>query len=79
MIPEWMWIAWLAITAGAFAVLETIALVNRRKGDTLSERTRAWLGITPPSVQRRIAVPVFVTVLVLFVVWFIPHIVFNIL
>ena len=64
MIPEWMWIAWLAVAAGGFAVLETI---------------RAWLGITPPSVQRRIAVPVFVTVLVLFVVWFIPHIVFNIL
>ena len=79
MIAEWMWIAWLATTAGAFAVLETIALVNRRKGDTLSERTRAWLGITPPNARRRIAVPVFAAVLILFVCWFLPHIVFDVL
>ncbi|MEV0616176.1 hypothetical protein AB0I81_22875 [Nonomuraea sp. NPDC050404] len=79
MIPEWMWIAWLAIAAGGFAVLETVALINRRRGDTLSENIRRWLGITPPSVQRRIAVPVFVAVLVAFICWFLPHIVFDIL
>jgi hypothetical protein len=78
-VPEWAWITWLAIAAGGFAVLETVALANRRKGDTLSERTRAWLGITPPNARRRVAVPVFAAVLILFVVWFLPHIVFDIL
>ncbi|MGP4092952.1 hypothetical protein [Nonomuraea sp. KM90] len=79
MIPEWMWIVWLITAAAGFAVLETIALANRRDGDTLSENIRRWLGITPPSLHRRISVPVFVGVLILFVVWFLPHIVFNIL
>ncbi|WP_326644572.1 hypothetical protein OIE67_25700 [Nonomuraea fuscirosea] len=79
MIPEWMWIAWLAVAAGGFAILEIIALINRRRGDTLSERTRAWLGITPPNARRRIAVPVFAAVLILFLVWFLPHIIFDIL
>lgn len=79
MIPAWMWIVWLAVAAGGFAILETIALANRRDGDTLSENIRRWLGITPPSTRRRIAVPVFVGALILFLVWFLPHIVFNIL
>lgn len=78
-IPEWAWIAWLALAGGGFTILETIALANRRDGDTLSENIRRWLGITPPNARRRVTVPVFAAVLILFVVWFIPHIVFNIL
>lgn len=78
-IPEWAWIAWLAVAAGGFAILETIALANRRHGDTLSENIRAWLGITPPNVRRRIAVPIFAAVLIVFLAWFLPHIIFDIL
>lgn len=78
-IPAWMWITWAAIALGGFAILETIALANRREGDTLSENIRRWLGITPPNPRRRILVPAFVAGLLVFVVWFIPHIVFNVL
>lgn len=41
MIPSWAWLAWLA----AFAVLEGIALLNRRDGDTLSENV--WRALLP--------------------------------
>ena len=34
---SWLWIGWLLL----FGVVETIALRNRRKGDTLSENLRA--------------------------------------
>jgi len=34
------WVAWLAI----FAVVEGIALANRREGDTLSEHVWEWFG-----------------------------------
>lgn len=35
------WVLWLAL----FAVIEGMALVNSRKGDTLSEHVWAWFGI----------------------------------
>lgn len=34
----WAWIAWLA----AFGVIEGKALLNKEKGDTLSEHVRVW-------------------------------------
>lgn len=77
MIPSWAWVVWITGTLTSFAILETVALANRRQGDTLSENIRRWLGIHPPSTVRRVGVPMFVAVLVGFVVWFIPHIVFS--
>jgi hypothetical protein len=72
-----IWAIWAAAGLGSFLVLETIALVDRRRGDTLSERTRALLGIYPVRPVRRVAVPVFAAVLLIFVGWFIPHIVWG--
>jgi hypothetical protein len=76
-VPSWAWVAWLAMSAGTFAILETIALINRRLGDTLSENTRRWLGITPARPVRRYTVPAFAAALVVFVVWFVPHIIWS--
>jgi hypothetical protein len=42
-----VWLMWVGLTVGSFAVLETWALVSRQKGGTLSERLREWLGINP--------------------------------
>jgi hypothetical protein len=72
-----VWAIWAAVTLGSFLVLETIALVDRRRGDTLSERTRALLGIYPVRSARRVAVPVFAAVLLIFVGWFVPHIIWG--
>lgn len=77
-VDAWVWIAWLVVSLGGFIVLETIALVNRKRGDTLSENIRRWLGIDPPNPAARIGIPVFVAALIIFIVWFIPHIVFQI-
>ena len=35
------WLLWI----GAFAVVEGVALFNRREGDTLSEHVWAWFGV----------------------------------
>ncbi|HEY9416163.1 MAG TPA: hypothetical protein VIQ30_15485 [Pseudonocardia sp.] len=37
----WAWIAW----GVAFAVIEGVALVNSRSGETLSEHVWAWIGV----------------------------------
>lgn len=34
----WLWIAWGVM----FAVIETVAIVNDKAGDTLSEHLRLW-------------------------------------
>jgi hypothetical protein len=70
-----IWTVWLAVVAATFAVLEGIALVRRQPGDTLSENTRHWLG-TDRTWTTWGALG-FVIALVGFVVWFVPHIVFN--
>lgn len=77
-VEPWVWIAWVIVSLGGFALLETIALINRRRGDTLSENIRRWLGIDPPNPIARIGIPAFAAVLIIFVIWFIPHIVFQV-
>lgn len=72
-----IWAVWAITAAVSGGVLETIALIDRRKGDTLSEKTRALLGIEPVKPIRRVAIPVFVAVFVGFVAWFVPHIVLQ--
>lgn len=75
MIPSWAWIVWGAVTLVSFLALEAVALGNKYDGDTLSENIRRWLGIDPPRPVRQVAVPLFVSVVVGFIAWFIPHLV----
>lgn len=77
MIPAWAWVVWLSLLGGSFAVLEGIALRNRRTGDTLSENTRRWLGINPARPGRRASMAVFAGTLIAFTAWFVPHILFD--
>lgn len=70
-----IWIVWIALAAGSFAVLETIGLVKPKTGDTLSENTRHWLGTD--RTWKTWGAGGFVAALIAFVVWFIPHIVWN--
>lgn len=72
---EWFWVGWLVLLAGGFAFAETWAIVSRGRGGTLSEKTRKWLGVDPPRPRRRAALLTFSAALVLFTVWFVPHIV----
>jgi amino acid permease len=76
-VPSWAWITWIAVALTAFGVLEGVALANRRRGDTLSENIRRWLGIDPPRRSRRIGMAAFATLLVAFVGWFVPHILLS--
>ena len=55
--------------------METIGLVDRRVGDTLSENARRWLGTD--RIWRTWGALGFTATLIAFVVWFIPHIVFD--
>lgn len=75
-VPAWAWITWLAVTAGSFTILETIALATNING-TLSLTLRRWLGIDPPRRWRRITIPAFAATVILFVAWFLPHILTN--
>lgn len=76
IVPAWAWITWLAVTAGSFTILETLALATNIQG-TLSLTLRRWLGIDPPRRWRRITIPAFASALILFVAWFLPHILTN--
>ena len=40
-IYTWAWGAWLA----AFAIIEGLAVKNRKKGDTLSAHVWKWFGV----------------------------------
>lgn len=65
---SWYTIAWLVFGV-FFVVVETIALIDRRPGDTLSEHLRSWFATRgkPRWWQARRAV------LVVFLVWFPVH------
>lgn len=45
------WLAWIV----AFVVIESLALFDKRQGDTLSEHVRLWAGVTGkgPGVKLR--------------------------
>lgn len=75
--PRWLtvfWPLWLAVLALGFAVAETVGVVSKGKGGTLTERVKLWLGVDPPKPRRRWAAGVFLAALALFAVWFGPHI-----
>ncbi|WAZ20156.1 hypothetical protein STRCI_001255 [Streptomyces cinnabarinus] len=65
--PLWLW----AIPAGSFAVLEGLAIANRRRGDTASELLRAAAGIKPARPWR----PVGVAVIAGFCAWLANHLI----
>ncbi|MEV0650499.1 hypothetical protein AB0I28_35125 [Phytomonospora sp. NPDC050363] len=65
----------IVLVALGLAVLgvEIAALVTKKSGDTISERTRALLGIRPVRWWR----PVGILALAGFAAWFVVHIVFE--
>lgn len=71
-----IWAVWLVLVAASFAVLETIGLADRRPGDTLSENTRRWL--RTDRGWKSAGPLAFIAALVGFVIWFVPHIVWEI-
>lgn len=64
-----LWVAWTA----AFILVETLALINRREGDTLSENVRALFRTRTSKVGRAI----FAVVWFGFSGWFAIHILFE--
>lgn len=62
---------WLAFLLLGFLVPETIALIRRQRGDTLSEAVWYWCQVTPGnSLTTWTALHVFVA---LFMVWLFVH------
>ena len=49
---SWFWVAWIAL----FAIIEGAALLNKKKGDTLSENVWRWF---PKNTVRGIALFAF--------------------
>jgi hypothetical protein len=72
---ETLWIIWISVALGMFAILEGVAITNRESGDTLTEVLRKWLGVNPPKASRRVAVGTFASLLVSLVVWLVLHVV----
>ncbi|WP_406168864.1 hypothetical protein [Streptomyces sp. NBC_00996] len=65
--PLWLW----AIPAGSFAVLEGLAIFNRRRGDTLSELIRRAAGISPARPWRPLGIAAIAT----FCTWLAHHLI----
>ena len=63
------WALWAAGTLASFLALEIAAIRSRRKGDTLSEETRAFF-----KVRTSHGAVAFLAVLFGFAVWFAGHI-----
>ena len=68
MSANLVWVVWLLL----FAIFETAALVSRKAGDTLSERTRAWF-----DTHTRTGRWIFGVGWVVFSVWFFIHILWG--
>lgn len=62
----WLWLGWLA----AFALIEGAALINKGRGDTLSEHVWSWFQIRD---SRKWTLRRFT--LALFLVWLLVHMV----
>jgi hypothetical protein len=66
--PNVVWATWFLL----FAIFETAALVSRKAGDTLSERTRAWF-----ATNTRRGRWIFALTWVVFTGWFFWHILWG--
>ncbi|HZM83758.1 MAG TPA: hypothetical protein VFC19_49195 [Candidatus Limnocylindrales bacterium] len=65
-----VWAAWLLTVAVSFAGLEWLS-----GKETLSATTRRWLGVDPPKPWRRTSIVLFMSAVLGFAAWFVPHIV----
>ncbi|MFJ9114491.1 hypothetical protein ACIRJO_02965 [Streptomyces sp. NPDC102394] len=65
--PLWLW----AVPVGSFAVLEGVAIFNRRRGDTASELLRKAAGIKPLRPWR----PAGVAAITTFCTWLAHHLI----
>lgn len=74
MIESSTWAIWLASVAVSFGVLEGIALLNKKDGDTLSENTRKWIGLKENGVKRVAGASIFAGTILGFATWFVVHI-----
>lgn len=72
------WVLFTTVALAVFGVGEGLALAGRRSGHTYSENIRHWLGVDRHPWYTRWAAWVFASVLVGFVVWFVPHILLTI-
>lgn len=70
-----IWRAWLVLVAVSFAILEGLALIKRRPGDTLSEATRTWL--RTDRGWKSAGPLAFAAALIAFVAWIVPHIIWE--
>jgi len=64
-----LWVCVLVIFGGLFVVLETAALTNKQKDDTLSERLRDWF-----HTNTKVGRIVWLVVWIIFAGWFAIHI-----
>lgn len=72
---EPIWIVWLITVLASFGIIEGATLVNKQKGDTLSENTRKWIGLLSQDTKKRAAgAAVFAGTALGLVVWFVLHI-----
>ncbi len=62
----WIWIGWGIY----FGIFETLALLNKKRGDTLSETIWRWFAVQNPDAKLR---KVRVLGLLLFMVWLLTH------
>jgi hypothetical protein len=69
----WVWTAWLILLAGGFVAAETVALLHRGRGGTLTEWTKRHLGVYPLRPRRKWTVATFTTALVVLTVFLVPH------
>jgi hypothetical protein len=74
-LPWWAWPAYLLAVIAGFAALEGRSLTNGVEGDTLSERTRSWIGMHSTNRAVRVGgAAAFAAVLYGLLAWFGPHI-----
>lgn len=65
--PLWLW----AIPTGSFAILEGLAIANKRRGDTASELIRRAAGIKPARPWR----PLGAAAIAAFCAWLAHHLI----
>ena len=70
-LADW-WPLWLTLVALGFGIPETIAILNRTPGDTLSERTRAAFKTTTKT-GRAVFIGFWLALAGVWC-WFLPHV-----
>lgn len=73
MSPDVVWGGFVGMVLLGFTVLETYGIVSKADGDTLSERFRSWFNTD----DRSAGAWTFVTIIIGFAAWFVPHIIYG--